>query len=420
MIISHKHKFIFISIPKTGSHSIRTLLRQHLGENDEEQCCLFEKKLCSIPELNIKHHGHHTAQEIKNVLGDKIFNEYFKFAFVRDPVDRLISTYYFFNRNNSDFTPPDITALNNFYENQKSIIHLLPQYKFIYSINGDLLVNYIGYTNNMDESLAYIFNKLKLKKFTNIPRINQTLSNNYKHLDEKVKNLVHRLYYNDYAKISFSKKEFSLNKNCVKYHGMLYFIGKINLENIPKKLEKSTLFDSQLGYSRIHKKYITRKDQFNVHKNTENIILIWTTNNNPYLRFEDKKMLILFESLVSLIKKKLKEIFKTYKNPIITKLVIAKLLPNSNIPQHIDNSEILRVIQRIHIPIITNSDVTVKINNKQFNMEFGKIYNFNNTLLHSVSNNSNKSRIHLIIDYVDQTILDQFGIKIKPSNNLVF
>ena len=31
MIISSRHKFIFVAIPKTGTHSVRQALRQHLG-----------------------------------------------------------------------------------------------------------------------------------------------------------------------------------------------------------------------------------------------------------------------------------------------------------------------------------------------------------------------------------------------------
>lgn len=128
-------------------------------------------------------------------MGDNLFNEYFKFAFVRDPVDRLISAYYFLNRKNNNIITPNVTVLNNFYENRKSKIHILPQYKFIYGDNGELLVNYIGYTNNMEDSLIHIYKKLGFKMFTNVPKINQT--NKDKHVNDEIKDLVHRLYYND-------------------------------------------------------------------------------------------------------------------------------------------------------------------------------------------------------------------------------
>ena len=94
MIISHKHKFIFIAIPKTGTHTIRELLRPYLDKDDIEQCILYDKRKWNIPELNNVHHGHLTCQEIKTLLLSNQFDDYFKFTFVRDPLKRFISTYF--------------------------------------------------------------------------------------------------------------------------------------------------------------------------------------------------------------------------------------------------------------------------------------------------------------------------------------
>jgi hypothetical protein len=48
MIISHKHKFIFFAIPRTGTHAIRFALRPFLGEEDWEQVGLFKNSLIPI------------------------------------------------------------------------------------------------------------------------------------------------------------------------------------------------------------------------------------------------------------------------------------------------------------------------------------------------------------------------------------
>ena len=34
MIISHQHRFIFAAVPKTGTHSVRQALREHLSADD--------------------------------------------------------------------------------------------------------------------------------------------------------------------------------------------------------------------------------------------------------------------------------------------------------------------------------------------------------------------------------------------------
>lgn len=44
MIISHLHRFIFVAVPKTGTHSVRQALREQMGDDDLEQVGLFVNK----------------------------------------------------------------------------------------------------------------------------------------------------------------------------------------------------------------------------------------------------------------------------------------------------------------------------------------------------------------------------------------
>ncbi len=48
MIISHRHRYIFFAVPKTGTHSVRTALRPYMDEADQEQVGLFVQKRFSI------------------------------------------------------------------------------------------------------------------------------------------------------------------------------------------------------------------------------------------------------------------------------------------------------------------------------------------------------------------------------------
>ena len=66
-MISHKHKFIFTHIPKTGGTSITRALNPNAG--------IKNKPLKEMP------------------LKDK--EDYFKFTFVRNPWDRAVSMFFF-------------------------------------------------------------------------------------------------------------------------------------------------------------------------------------------------------------------------------------------------------------------------------------------------------------------------------------
>ena len=142
---------------------------------------------------------------------------------------------------------------------------------------------------------------------------------------------------------------------------------------------------------------------FNIHKNTKSISLIWTSNKQPYEKTINENLIKLFKPFIDCLLDNLKRKFN-YNNPVIVKLMFVKLLPHSIIKTHIDRGYILTLSNRIHKPIITNKDVNVIINNKIFYMEPGKIYNFNNTLMHGVNNKSDVERVHCIIDYTDKSV----------------
>ena len=57
MIISHQHRFVFAAIPKTGTHSVRQALREHLSADDLEQVGLFVNKRFPFEELAAIKHG---------------------------------------------------------------------------------------------------------------------------------------------------------------------------------------------------------------------------------------------------------------------------------------------------------------------------------------------------------------------------
>ena len=68
MIISSLHKFIFVAIPKTGTHSVRQALARTHGPDDIEQVGLFVNKRFPIAELARAQHGHLGLQQVRPYL----------------------------------------------------------------------------------------------------------------------------------------------------------------------------------------------------------------------------------------------------------------------------------------------------------------------------------------------------------------
>ena len=74
MIVSESLKFVFVAIPKTGTHSIRRALRPHMSDDDMEQVRLFEEKAFPIPELANLRHGHISLAQLKPHIEPSKFN----------------------------------------------------------------------------------------------------------------------------------------------------------------------------------------------------------------------------------------------------------------------------------------------------------------------------------------------------------
>lgn len=166
MIISHGHKFIFIHVWKTGGTSVAQALAPFV--ENETQEAKYLKSLFQKGKPRSKDFDQHiTAVELQEKLERRYFDNYFKFAFVRNPLSWEVSYYHF------------ITQYPNNHPERETIIQLqsfdkyivwaaendMPkrsQRSFIQDVNGKQLVDFVGRHENLDEDLQYVASKLGL------------------------------------------------------------------------------------------------------------------------------------------------------------------------------------------------------------------------------------------------------------------
>lgn len=77
---------------------------------------------------------------------------------------------------------------------------------------------------------------------------------------------------------------------------------------------------------------------------------------------------------------------------------LMKLAAGSEVSSHVDFNYHWYTRVRIHVPVITNPDVTFYCANEQVHMKAGESWIFNAWRRHRVTNASNENRIHLVID----------------------
>jgi hypothetical protein len=163
MIVSHNHRFIFAAVPKTGTHSVRQALREHLGDDDVEQVGLFVNKRFPWEDLAAIQHGHLSLRQVRPYLGEDVFNGYFKFAFVRNPFDRFVSYCAFMLRGGDVFARQPREAMHHFLFAAPPEQHILFQPQASLLVDGDgqtLLTNMVGRVEDMQGSYDAICARL--------------------------------------------------------------------------------------------------------------------------------------------------------------------------------------------------------------------------------------------------------------------
>ena len=105
MLISDSHKFIFLRMRKVASRSMRAVLQPLCIPRPPGRL----QHVLSRARLVWDYHdyvfrAHESILAAKRRMPEENFNNYFKFAFVRNPWERLVSEYEFILRNPSPVT----------------------------------------------------------------------------------------------------------------------------------------------------------------------------------------------------------------------------------------------------------------------------------------------------------------------------
>ncbi len=192
MIISHKHKFIFVKTKKVGGTSLELALASICGEDDiitptsDEE---IRKQLNFIGPQNYlntykdlgkrgsiklilglrkrheKYLRHYSCIRIRDKIGTKIWNEYYKFTVMRNPYDFIVSHYFSSKREESfkDYllSNPDHLLTNwNIISNEKNEIMVDQVIKYEEYEKG---LNTFSNKINLDDNIYKIFKTIKAK-----------------------------------------------------------------------------------------------------------------------------------------------------------------------------------------------------------------------------------------------------------------
>jgi hypothetical protein len=219
-IINSSKKFVFVHVPKAAGTSVTNALSKYTtyqdlemgGTHFGEQIQPAYKKRFGI--------GKHTpASGIREVIGQDAWDSMFKFSIVRNPYERVISTYKFLNK--WEGTPEEFKKqlakfndindyiLSDMWEESDGPDFIFkPQTFWLTDINdrSKLIVDFVGKLETLDQDLAHIVSKIEGRDIEaeTAPQLNKTEGDF--ELSDKAIEKINRVYSRDFGFWEYEKK----------------------------------------------------------------------------------------------------------------------------------------------------------------------------------------------------------------------
>lgn len=210
MLISHRHRFAFIHVPKTAGSSVAFALWPHADHVDH----YWMNRGLALVGIHVNHYApyplkkfrtHTPAAILRRQLPADVFADLFKFAFVRNPWDLLVSSYHFLLANGRHHRRRHARRLRSFADYAAYEIRRgkMAQSAMLTGRDGRLLVDFVGRFESLADDFAFICQVLDLE--ASLPRANTTRHADYRrYYDDRLAAEVGRFFAADVERFGYA------------------------------------------------------------------------------------------------------------------------------------------------------------------------------------------------------------------------
>ena len=172
--INHDMKAIFIHVHKTGGTYLSYMLNKYYGfknyyirRPDHDQFCFNKKKTTKYINYENRVHGVLMYYKTSAYINKKMnmtpqkWDSYYKFCFIRNPYDKIISAWNHVNRYNIPFE--NYLNLKDTCNDVEYMHLFMPQIRNIINERGLININFIGKFENLEEDFQTVLKNIGFK-----------------------------------------------------------------------------------------------------------------------------------------------------------------------------------------------------------------------------------------------------------------
>ena len=205
-MISHRHRCIFVHIPKTGGTSIENLIWPGPRTTADLWMGFIDRYHNKYQTGGLQHL---LATQIRAEVGTEVFAEFYKFSIVRNPWDKAVSQYSsmdgredlrdFIGMKKGDSIKRYLDLIG-----RKKHVQWEPQVSFLRDSNGDLLVDFVGRYEAFSPSVFHVLSAIGVRSDT-VPHENASRRGPYPgYYDSESREMVADLYAADIEAFGYS------------------------------------------------------------------------------------------------------------------------------------------------------------------------------------------------------------------------
>lgn len=183
MIFNEEYGFLFVAIQKTGTTSIETVLRNknyNVFNSKIYNKVAWDNRSQTIEpkKMNFKHNTAIMLKAYPTLYN--CWDNIFKFCFVRNPWDWLVS-HYFFKIRTTEVDPS--IDFNKWLYNSHPIWQAITQFDCL-SQEGKIIVDFIGRFENLQKDFDSVCDRIGIPRIE-LPQHNQTQHKHYREYYDK-------------------------------------------------------------------------------------------------------------------------------------------------------------------------------------------------------------------------------------------